>query len=93
MVADTGGVGFGAGLVYGGGFGFVAGSVAGVGSNVGPGSGFGSVAAGGIIGSGNIGQHNRNPSGGGGVSFTQYKYTRAGGKVKRKAESFQTFLL
>ena len=40
-------------------------------------------------------RHNRNPRacGGGGVFLTQYKYTRAGVKVKRNRESFWTFRL
>jgi hypothetical protein len=48
------------------------------------------------IGSLNRSRHNRNPWRGGGVcgvSLTHYKYTRAGAKVKRNPQSFQTFLL
>jgi hypothetical protein len=42
----------------------------------------------------NRSRHNRNPwRRGGGVSFTQYKYTRAGRKVKQQTESFTMFLL
>jgi hypothetical protein len=82
-------------------YGFVGGAAGGSGGGFGGGgayvgtntlSGGGDSAGNG--GAGDIRRHNRNPSGGGGgVSFTQYKYTRAGGKVKRNPESFPMFHL